>query len=176
MDGGKVTEMNAFLSYTLDQSVIEGLEQTITASTIETFDQIFGHKLSFGDAAASQDTDVIVANVEFWESFETFSVFFIFEKALILSLIRSIYDEQTLRQDVDEICKDTVCELANIIGNKIKYYINQMGYSSVMEIPTAEVMDTLNPSVLSHRICVSFCSSDIGDRKNVIYVGLNDAA
>lgn len=169
--------MNAFLSYRMDQQTAQGLEQTIMASTIETFDQIFGYKLSFSPVSGSYNADSIVAHVEFWENFETFNVCFVFSKELIMSLMKSVYEDDTLtKEGIDEICKDAVCELVNIISNRIKLYINEQGFNSVMEIPTAEIITTIDPEDMPHNIKMNFRPLNANDMSNVIYVGLQDAA
>ncbi len=169
--------MNAFFNFEPNQEFIQGLHDTITVSTIETFDQIFGHKLSFSAGNSVYETDIITANAEFWEGFETFSIFFIFEKTMLLSLMGSIYNDKTLTPDkIDELCKDMVCELVNIIGNKIKVFINQHGLRSSMEIPTADITAMIDPAQMHHTVHANFCSSDIDNKKNVIYVGSKDIA
>lgn len=168
--------MNAFLNYRLDETMSRELENTIASSTIETFEQIFGYKLSFKPANDTvYSSDMIVANVEFWENFETFNVCFIFEKELILSLVGKVYEQGMMELNAaDELCKDAVCELANIISNKIKLFINKQGFNSVMEIPTAEIMNEINTADMLHKIQINFCPLNSDVPKNIIYVGLKD--
>jgi chemotaxis protein CheY-P-specific phosphatase CheC len=168
--------MNAFLNYRLDDNMAQELEETIATSTIEIFEQIFGYKLSFKPANdTTYESDIIIAYVEFWENFETFNACFIFEKHLILSLVGQVYEDNVLTNDsVDELCKDAVCELVNIISNKIKLCINKQGFNSVMEIPTAEITRDINTANMLHKIRINFCPSSAEASKTVVYVGLKD--
>lgn len=170
--------MSVFLNTAFSKEMVQGLQDTIALSTIETIDQIFGYKLSFNkESDTSYNSDAIIANVEFWENFDTFHVCFIFEKELIFSLVGSMYDDQKPDQDaINEICKDAVCELANIISNKIKLFINKHGFNSVMEIPSAEIISDIDTAALPHKVKVSLCPLQADKLKNVIYVGLKDMA
>lgn len=164
------------LSNKIAPELLKELEDIISNSTIDTMNQIFGFQVSYNPDSLEYSPELIIASVEFWDVLDSFTVTYIFERELILSLVKNIYDPATItKEGADEICKDTVSELANVISNKIKAFINRHGFNSVMEIPQADILNAISPNEMPHNIHMHFCSGSDKDIKNVIYIGLKDS-
>lgn len=107
------------------------------------------------------DSEAIIANVELWQGLESLKFYFVFQKTFIetlLSLAQTGMDADQLSNK--EVCEDAAREIANIISNKIKAFINTNGYQFLIDLPEAQTSAYNADSEKKERvICINFANT-----------------
>lgn len=89
---------------------------------------------------------------------------FVFDKALLIPLLRQFYSPQFLEKDETYI--DAACEVVNILSCQVKAYLNERGYNLTMDLPEIGAQDhKVNSahSVLNVRFCLNDADSFLID-------------
>ena len=152
---------------------LEKLERIINDSTVETLEQLFGHRVH-ANGYRGDGSDIIVAYVSFLEGTEKIRFCFVFDRPFIGFLTSKIYSIADFSdEEVRVAYEDTASELSNIICNQIKYFMNSHGFHSVMELPVVETPANGMADIHNENIVhVNFTSSHMDMETNAITIGM----
>lgn len=120
----------------------EDLQQTIVQATIETIETFFGCPLKITAEKPLHDMGDIVACVPFRQGVETIILRLAFDKKFICALTSTFYDTDIKDDKHREMCEDAASELANIIGNRVKFCMNSHAFTFVIDLPYVEYETT----------------------------------
>lgn len=116
----------------------EGLQQTIIQATIETIETFFGCHLKIASEKPVHDMGDIVACVPFRQGIETVLLRLAFDRGFMCALTSTFYDTDIKNDKHREMCEDAASELANIIGNRVKFFMNSHAFTFVIDLPYIE--------------------------------------
>ena len=157
----------------INDEFLKELQEIINSSAVKTVQQIFGYEIH-SDSEKLGDGAIVIAHVTFLDDFETINFCFVFDLTFVRTLISQLYPLDKFGEvETKEACEDTASELANIISNKIKYFMNSNGFQSIMELPTAEtIKGGLSALDAENIVRVNFTSPQVETRKNALSVGM----
>lgn len=104
-----------------------------------TFDTMFGRELTTagrGDGAATASNDDISSHVSLSQG-AALNVDFIFhfDPKLLAAIAEETYPDQAKTIPMQLICEDMACAIANVVGSRVKAFLNGRGYDLAMDIP-----------------------------------------
>lgn len=111
------------------------ISKLIQDSTKETFQNLFGINVSSDEVATAdiEADNVLCCRADLHQEGLFASMLFSYDKTLLVNLIRDVYPPDMLESE--ETIDDAGLEIANIVGNYVKAYLNENGYELKMEIP-----------------------------------------
>jgi hypothetical protein len=108
----------------------------VAQAVIDTVRVMFGQHIEVVRSNRPAEKDTVTVRVLLLQK-EMSAVFrFAFDKPLLVSLISSHYPPEMLQDDVPY--EDGASEIANIVCNRVKKYLNQQGYNLAMHFPEIE--------------------------------------
>lgn len=136
----------------------------VTAKTLETF---FGCKITATENAQIDYHRSIVACVILRQGIEAVTLRLIFDYSFINKLVVGFYGNSNRSGDEElAMCEDAVSEMANIISNKVKYFMNNNGFSFYIDTPYIEKnIDDHENSIINLNFTIS--DSDVSENSLV---------
>ena len=116
--------MTSFYTIINDEFKVSLAEKVHTAS-VETIRTMFGYDLEVSDTDQEIDNQHIAVRVAMSQGVESIVIRMIYNRNFIMQLVGGCYIKGPCTPSDDEMCEDAACELANIIGNKIKSHLNE---------------------------------------------------
>jgi hypothetical protein len=108
----------------------------ISQAVVETVQVMFGQHIEVLRTARPVEADTVSVRVLLLQD-EMCVVFrFAFERSLLVKLISSFYPSDAQQDDLPY--EDGASEIANIVCNRVKKFLNQQGYNLVMHLPEIE--------------------------------------
>lgn len=113
------------------------LAEIVTSSVVYTVSTMFGHKIdvlrseSYEPAARAVTARVILFQDDNYAIFR-----FAFDRAMLMMLMSKFYPPEVL--EAEKPFEDSACEIANIVCNRVKSYLNEQGFNLVMHLPSVE--------------------------------------
>lgn len=104
----------------------------------DTFDTMFGRDISgwkSGDGLAGGDNQDICSRVTLAQGAVQVEFRFQFAQDLLLAIANESYSVDTLKLPIDAVCEDMACAVANVVGSRVKAFLNGRGYDFEMDIP-----------------------------------------
>jgi len=124
-----------------------------------TFDTMFGREVAHTGkptGQASRDgqisshvslTQGAALNVDF--SFH-------FDAGLLHRIAEETYPEQARKIPMQMICEDMACAIANVVGSRVKAFLNGRGYDLSMDIPAVGEIDAARDAAKQEHSSLSF--------------------
>ncbi len=110
--------------------------EIVTRSVIHTVNTMFGQNIEAVRSNMPVKGDTVTVRVLLLQD-DTCAVFrFAFDRALLVTLISSYYPPETLEGNFP--FEDGASEIANIVCNRVKKFLNQQGYNLAMSLPEIE--------------------------------------
>jgi CheY-specific phosphatase CheX len=112
------------------------LAEVVSQAVVETFTRMFGQDLAQGKGAApamEQSHDVVLTYVKLSHNNEDFAFCFKFDTQLLLRAAEKIFSSDYIKNN--PVIPDIACEIANIVGGKVKVYLKNEGYFTDMGFP-----------------------------------------
>lgn len=116
------------------------LALVIGESVVETIEVMFGQKITVDEIfAVLPDQRVIAANMLLKQGHDSARLRMLFDRNLVLRLVSGFYPREMLEND--GVLQDAACEIANIVCNRVKLYLNSKGLNISLGIPYADSDD-----------------------------------
>ncbi len=108
-----------------------------------TFDTMFGREVAHtGDTGAAPKAGEISSHVSLTQGAALNVDFsFHFDAALLHKIAEETYPEQARKIPMQMICEDMACAIANVVGSRVKAFLNGRGYDLSMDIPAVGEID-----------------------------------
>lgn len=120
----------------------EDLKNTIIQATTETVEAFFGCRIDITSEKQNIDNNFIIACVPFRQESEAILLRLAFEKAFIRDLTSAFYSGDFDGSEKDRVDEDAASELANIIGNRVKFFMNAHAFDFDIDLPYIERAST----------------------------------
>lgn len=115
-----------------------------------TFDTMFGREITATDAgegAAHGGGMDICSQVSLTQGVSLNVDFsFHFDEKLLSEIAEETYPEQARKIPMKMICEDMACAIANVVGSRVKAFLNGQGYDLSMNIPSAGAVNDSAPA------------------------------
>lgn len=106
--------------------------EALSASVMDTIEAMFGQKLEAADAQKRENTAIAVG-IMLEQGKEKARLRLVFERHLLEDLGSKVYSEEELKDE--GVIKDAASEVANVVCNKIKAFLNARGFQLTMGFP-----------------------------------------
>jgi hypothetical protein len=104
-----------------------------------TFDTMFGREITTtgaGEGLGSAGNDDISSHVSLTQGAALNVDFsFHFDQKLLTAIAEETYPDQARNIPMKMICEDMACAIANVVGSRVKAFLNGRGYDLSMDIP-----------------------------------------
>lgn len=128
---------------TINPEFCKSLNEAIFDATTKTVVGLFGSKLAI--CQNKMDTDdatlLVSVTVPLMEGMEGIILRLVFDKQFLKTLVLGITSGTNSINDA--VYEDAASELANIIGNKVKSFLNSHGFFIIMEHPVIETEEEI---------------------------------
>lgn len=86
---------------------------------------------------------------------------FHFDAALLHKIAEETYPEQARKMPMQMICEDMACAIANVVGSRVKAFLNGRGYDLSMDIPAIGLIDAPREAERRQESSLNFrCGAD----------------
>jgi CheY-specific phosphatase CheX len=113
------------------------LAEVVSEAVVETFTRMFGQDLAAGaareTAGMNLPNEVVLTYVKLSHNNEDFAFCFKFDTQLLLRAAEKIFSPEYIRDN--SVIPDIACEIANIVGGKVKVFLKNEGYFTDMGFP-----------------------------------------
>ena len=128
--------MNRLLDDVLDRAGDE-LTGAISDSVLQTVAAMFGRKIyAAGAVNRKAEAPPFAVSVLLMQEKSAARLRMVFDRQLLEPLVADVYSAEDLRNDA--VLKDAASEIANVVGNRIKAFVNGKGFAVTMGFPEAE--------------------------------------
>lgn len=139
-----------------------------------TFDTMFGREVAHTGGAGTEPkageisshvslTQGVALNVDF--SFH-------FDAGLLHKIAEETYPEQARKMPMQMICEDMACAIANVVGSRVKAFLNGRGYDLSMDIPAIGLIDAPRDAQRRQESSLNFSCGDDG-QDNAVRVDIH---
>ncbi|HYD17913.1 MAG TPA: hypothetical protein VEF76_05505 [Patescibacteria group bacterium] len=141
-----------------------------------TFDTMFGRSVTSARTGAGikppQDGE-ICSHVSLTQGAQLNVEFsFHFDETLLHRIAEETYPQQARNMPLQMICEDMACAIANVVGSRVKAFLNGRGYDLSMDIPGVGGLDGQAEAGRSEQSHLSFrCAPDGQD--NAVFVNIH---
>lgn len=115
-----------------------------------TFDTMFGREISpvsAGEGLGSAGNDDISSHVSLTQGAALNVDFsFHFDQKLLTAIAEETYPDQARKIPMKMICEDMACAIANVVGSRVKAFLNGRGYDLSMDIPAIGAVNDSAPA------------------------------
>jgi CheY-specific phosphatase CheX len=104
----------------------------------DTFDTMFSRDITgwkSADGLMSGDSQDICSRVTLAQGGMLVEFRFQFAQDLLLTIAKESYSVEALKLPIDAICEDMACAVANVVGSRVKAFLNGRGFDFEMDIP-----------------------------------------
>lgn len=109
-----------------------------------TFDTMFGREITStgaGEGVVKACNDDISSHVSLTQGAALNVDFsFHFDSTLLTAIAEETYPDQARNIPMQLICEDMACAIANVVGSRVKAFLNGRGYDLSMDIPAVGSM------------------------------------
>ena len=129
---------NKFSSSPLSRDHLQAIGDIIRQSLGETFRTLFHVDLNCDELRqhGKVPADAFICRANLSQEDRKISLFFSFDKLLLRVLLEDIYPAELLQDPM--VYSDAASEIANIVGNNVKKYLNEHGFHLLLDIPYVE--------------------------------------
>lgn len=114
-----------------------------------TFDTMFGREISqagAGEGLGQAGNDDISSHVSLTQGAALNVDFsFHFDQKLLSAIAEETYPDQARKIPMQMICEDMACAIANVVGSRVKAFLNGRGYDLSMDIPAIGAVNDSQP-------------------------------
>lgn len=123
-----------------------------------TFDTMFGREVAHtGAAASAAKAGEISSHVSLTQGAALNVDFsFHFDAALLHKIAEETYPEQARKMPMQMICEDMACAIANVVGSRVKAFLNGRGYDLSMDIPAIGAIDAARDAARQEHSSLGF--------------------
>ena len=123
-----------------------------------TFDTMFGREVAHtGDAGSAPKAGEISSHVSLTQGAALNVDFsFHFDAELLHRIAEETYPEQARKIPMQMICEDMACAIANVVGSRVKAFLNGRGYDLSMDIPAVGEIDAARDAARQQHSSLSF--------------------
>lgn len=139
-----------------------------------TFDTMFGREVAHtGEVTAPAKAGEISSHVSLTQGAALNVDFsFHFDAGLLHKIAEETYPEQARKIPMQMICEDMACAIANVVGSRVKAFLNGRGYDLSMDIPAVGEIDATRDAARQQHSSLSFrCVPDGQD--NAVRVNIH---
>lgn len=130
--------MQSLIKKSTDLSFHAALQETISQITRESLETFFNCKLNVADHSDLDKDSIITACVAFRQGLESVTLRLSFDESFILALISNFYESDFVDENQRALCEDAASELANVISNRVKYFMNSHDFTFFIDMPYIE--------------------------------------
>lgn len=106
--------------------------EALSASVMETIEAMFGQKLEAADGQKKENSAIAVS-IMLEQGKERAKLRLVFDRHLLEDLGSKVYSDEELKDE--GVIKDAASEVANVVCNKIKAFLNTRGFQLTMGFP-----------------------------------------
>jgi hypothetical protein len=142
-----------------------------------TFDTMFGREIAHaGDAGPQPAAGEISSHVSLTQGAALNVDFsFHFDAGLLHRIAEETYPEQARKMPMQMICEDMACAIANVVGSRVKAFLNGRGYDLSMDIPAVGLLDAARDAAREERSSLAFrCLQDGQDNALRVNIHLQE--
>jgi hypothetical protein len=123
-----------------------------------TFDTMFGREVAHTGATAHvPQAGEISSHVSLTQGAALNVDFsFHFDAGLLHRIAEETYPEQARKIPMQMICEDMACAIANVVGSRVKAFLNGRGYDLSMDIPAVGEIDAARDAAKQEHSSLSF--------------------
>ncbi len=139
-----------------------------------TFDTMFGREMAHAGATPATPAEGgITSHVSLTQGAALNVGFsFHFDAGLLHRIAEETYPEQARKIPMQMICEDMACAIANVVGSRVKAFLNGRGYDLSMDIPAVGALDAARDAAREERSSLAFrCLPDGQD--NAVRVSIH---
>ncbi|TAL34404.1 MAG: hypothetical protein EPN97_08480 [Alphaproteobacteria bacterium] len=141
------------------------MADVVSAAVVETFTRMFGHELLSGQKDISAPDNVVMTFVKLSHNNRDVAFCFRFDTQLLLLAAQAIFTPEYIK--ANPVLEDIACEIANIVGNKVKNYLKQEGYYTDMSFPFLSSAEEAEKLAGQKHMPIHFFYTNAGDKKGV---------
>lgn len=176
--------MTASASDTLE-SMNAYVSDIVGKAVTGTFDTMFGREIGHTDAVADMAADAgapqppageISSHVSLTQGAALNVDFsFHFDAEFLHRIAEETYPEQARKIPMQMICEDMACAIANVVGSRVKAFLNGRGYDLSMDIPAVGLLDAARDASREERSSLAFrCLPDGQDNALRVNIHLQE--
>jgi hypothetical protein len=142
-----------------------------------TFDTMFGREMAHAGAASSVPAEGgISSHVSLTQGAALNVDFsFHFDAGLLHKIAEETYPEQARKIPMQMICEDMACAIANVVGSRVKAFLNGRGYDLSMDIPAIGALEAARDASREERSSLAFrCLPDGQDNALCVNIHLQE--
>lgn len=109
------------------------LADVVSQAVVETFTRMFGQELLSDRKDIPAPDNVVMTFVKLSHNNKDVAFCFRFDTQLLLLAAKTIFTPEYIK--ANPVLEDIACEIANIVGNKVKGFLKQEGYYTDMGFP-----------------------------------------
>ncbi|MBL8712964.1 MAG: hypothetical protein JNM12_08695 [Alphaproteobacteria bacterium] len=176
--------MTASASDTLE-SMNAYVSDIVGKAVTGTFDTMFGREIAHTDTAADMAAHAGAAQPPAGEISSHVSLTqgaalnvdfsFHFDAEFLHRIAEETYPEQARKIPMQMICEDMACAIANVVGSRVKAFLNGRGYDLSMDIPAVGLLDAARDASREERSALAFrCVPDGQDNALRVNIHLQE--
>lgn len=144
-----------------------GLAQVVSEAVVETFTNMFGQQLASSKpkTASAGAGGVIMTYVKLSHNQEDVAFCFKFDTELLLRAAEAIFTPDYIKSN--PVIEDIACEIANIVGGKVKVFLKQEGYYTDMGFPFLATSEEAQPLIDRKSVPMHFFMTETGNKPGV---------
>jgi hypothetical protein len=143
------------------------LSEVVSKAVVETFTNMFGQNLAQAPTKIPPPPPnaVVMTYVKLSHNNEDMAFVFKFDAALLLKAAEVIFSAEYIKSN--PVVEDIACEIANIVGGKVKSYLKEEGYYTDMGFPFLATSEEAQPLADRKSVPMHFFYTDTGPQKGV---------
>ena len=176
--------MTASASDTLE-SMTAYVSDSVGKAVTGPFDTMFGREIAHTDTAADMAAHAGAAQPPAGEISSHVSLTqgaalnvdfsFHFDAEFLHRIAEETYPEQARKIPMQMICEDMACAIANVVGSRVKAFLNGRGYDLSMDIPAVGLLDAARDASREERSALAFrCLPDGQDNALRVNIHLQE--
>jgi CheY-specific phosphatase CheX len=141
------------------------LADVVSQAVVETFNRMFGQDLLAGKKEVSTPDNVVMTFVKLSHNNRDVAFCFRFDTQLLLLAAQAIFTPEYIK--TNPVVEDIACEIANIVGNKVKNYLKQEGYYTDMSFPFLASAEEAEKLAGQKHLPIHFFYTDKGEKPGI---------
>lgn len=159
----------------INQDVRRDLQQVVNRAAEDTVATLFGSILCVSNEKLGSKSDELVVRVDLKQGVEGITLRLVFDYEFILTVVVGYYSSEAINEQERGICEDAACELANIICNQIKRFLNEQGLLLFMDLPAIETAESVKEQGRENILDLYFSlmENQVPRKERVLSIGVN---
>jgi CheY-specific phosphatase CheX len=144
------------------------LAEVVSNAVVETFTRMFGQNLSAEALQIPADAtpdNIVMTFVKLSHNNEDVAFCFKFDTQLLLRAAEAIFTPEYIKTNA--VLEDIACEIANIVGGKVKVYLKSEGYFTDMGFPFLASTEEAQKLAGLHMVPMHFFYTEKGETPGV---------